>query len=136
MSATLLSGTVVVMAGHCTFAVGLDSVSTTTEDDRFTAADGNGTDGNDLRFSLNEDDDHWDGWPATLDEDGNLIFRRSRPATKLAATSSTATRFGSAPPRFRLPSTTIARSTPTMSASSSSTRPNDLAFRAAHGITP
>jgi hypothetical protein len=73
-SGTLLSGTVVVTAGHCTFAIGLDSVSTTTEENRFTAEDGNGTGGNDVWFSLNEDDDHWDGWPLTFDGDGNLNF--------------------------------------------------------------
>src|SRR4030095_15237564 len=73
-SGTLLSGTVVVTAGHCTFAIGVDGVSTTTEDNRFTAENGNGTGGNDVWFSLNEDDRHWDGWPATLDADGNLNF--------------------------------------------------------------
>jgi Trypsin len=73
-SGTLLSATVVVTAGHCTFAIGEDSVSTTTEEDRFTAADGNGSGGNDVWFSLNEDDDHWDGWPLTFDEDGNLNY--------------------------------------------------------------
>jgi Trypsin len=73
-SGTLVSPTVVVTAGHCTFAIGLDSESTTTEEDRFTAADGNGSGGNDVWFSLNEDDDHWDGWPLTFDEDGNLNF--------------------------------------------------------------
>ena len=71
---TLLSGTVVVTAGHCTFAIGLDGVSTTTEENRFTAEDGNGTGGNDVWFSVNEDDDHWDGWPLTFDDDGNLNF--------------------------------------------------------------
>jgi len=73
-SGTLVSETVVVTAGHCTFAIGEDSVSTTTEDDRFTADDGNGSGGNDVWFSLNEDDDHWDGWPETFDEDGELNF--------------------------------------------------------------
>ena len=73
-SGTLVSPTVVVTAGHCTFAVGLDSESTTTEDDRFTAADGNGSGGNDVWFSLNEDDDHWNGWPETFDAEGNLNF--------------------------------------------------------------
>jgi hypothetical protein len=63
-----------VTAGHCTFAIGEDSVSTTTEDDRFTAADGNGSGGNDVWFSLNEDDDHWDGWPLTFDDEGDLNF--------------------------------------------------------------
>src|SRR5918995_5399201 len=73
-SGTLVSSTVVVTAGHCTFAIGEDSVSTTTEDDRFTAADGNGSGGNDVWFSLNEDDDHWDGWPLTFDDEGDLNF--------------------------------------------------------------
>jgi hypothetical protein len=79
-SGTLVSATVVVTAGHCTFAVGLDSVSTTTEDDRFTAEDGNGSGGNDVWFTLNEAigpgpaDDHWDGFPATFDADGNLNY--------------------------------------------------------------
>lgn len=71
---TLVSPTVVVTAGHCTFAIGLDSVSTTTEDDRFTAADGNGSGGNDVWFSLNEDDDHRDGFPPNFDAVGNLTF--------------------------------------------------------------
>jgi len=73
-SGTLVSPTVVVTAGHCTFAIGEDSVSTTTEEDRFNAANGNGSGGNDVWFSLNEDDDHWDGWPEIFDEDGNLNF--------------------------------------------------------------
>jgi hypothetical protein len=73
-SGTLVSATVVVTAGHCTFAVGEDSVSTTTEDDRFTAAGGNGSGGNDMWFTLTEDGSQWDGWPLTFDEDGNLNF--------------------------------------------------------------
>lgn len=73
-SGTLVSSTVVVTAGHCTFATGLDGASTTTEDNRDTAADGNGSGGNDVWFSVNENDDHWDGWPLTFDEDGNLNF--------------------------------------------------------------
>jgi hypothetical protein len=73
-SGTLVSATVVVTAGHCTFAIGEDSVSTTTEDDRFTAADGNGSGGNDVWFTTNEDDSHWDGWPLTFDENGDLNF--------------------------------------------------------------
>ena len=78
---TLLSGTVVVTAGHCAFAIGLDSVSTTTEDNRTTAVDGNGSGGNDVWFSLNEGDgdgdgvpDHWEGWPLTFDANGDLNF--------------------------------------------------------------
>lgn len=73
-SGTMLSSTVVVTAGHCTFAVGLDGVSTTTEDNRFTAEDGNGSGGNDMWFSLNEDADHWAGFPETFDPDGNLNY--------------------------------------------------------------
>lgn len=73
-SGTLLSATVVVTAGHCTFGVGLESVSTTTADDRFTAAGGNGQGGTDVWFTTNEDDDHWDGWPLTFDADGNLNY--------------------------------------------------------------
>lgn len=77
-SGTLVSATVVVTAGHCTFAVGLNGFSTTTEDNRFTAEDGNGSGGNDMWFSLNEDDDHWDGFPATFDADGNLNYPTQR----------------------------------------------------------
>jgi len=73
-SGTLLSSTVVVTAGHCTFAVGLNSVSTTTEDNRVTAEDGNGSGGNDVWFSLTEDGSQWDGWPLTFDENGNLNY--------------------------------------------------------------
>ena len=73
-SGTLVSATVVVTAGHCTFAVGEDSVSTTTEDDRFTAEDGNGSGGNDMWFSLTADGSQWNGWPLTFDEDGNLNY--------------------------------------------------------------
>jgi hypothetical protein len=73
-SGTLVSATVVVTAGHCTFAIGLDSESTTTEDDRFTAADGNGSGGNDVWFSLTEDGSQWDGWPLNFDANGDLNF--------------------------------------------------------------
>ena len=71
---TLLSPTVVVTAGHCTFAIGLDGESTTTEEDRFTAADGNGSGGNDVWFTTDEGLDHWDGWPETFDANGDLTF--------------------------------------------------------------
>jgi hypothetical protein len=73
-SGTLLSGTVVVTAGHCAFAVGEDSVSTTTEDDRFTAAGGNGSGGNDIWFTTTEDGSQFDGWPANFDANGDLAF--------------------------------------------------------------
>jgi hypothetical protein len=63
-----------VTAGHCTFAIGLNGVSTTTEADRFTAANGNGGGGNDVWFTVTEDGSQWDGWPLTFDEDGNLNF--------------------------------------------------------------
>src|SRR5215216_4398940 len=49
-SGTLLSATVVVTAGHCTFAIGDNGESTTTEDNRFTAEGGNGSGGNDIWF--------------------------------------------------------------------------------------
>jgi hypothetical protein len=71
---TLASPTVVVTAGHCTFAVGMNGSSTTSPDDRFTAADGNGSGGNDMWFSLVEDGSQWDGFPATYDADGNLNY--------------------------------------------------------------
>jgi hypothetical protein len=54
--------------------IGLDSVSTTTEDDRFTAADGNGSGGNDVWFTTTGDGSQWDGWPLTFDEKGDLNF--------------------------------------------------------------
>ena len=73
-SGTLLSGTVVVTAGHCTFAIGLDGVSTTTEDNRTTAEDGNGSGGNDVWISFDETDEHFDGFPATFDAEGNLNY--------------------------------------------------------------
>ncbi len=71
---TLASSTVVVTAGHCTFAVGADGVSTTTSDDRYTAEDGNGSGGNDMWFSLVEDGSQWDGFPATFDDNGDLNY--------------------------------------------------------------
>jgi hypothetical protein len=77
-SGTLVSGTVVVTAGHCTFAIGRGGASTTTAEDRFTAAGGNGTGGNDVWFSANEDDSHWDGWPLTFDENGNFNYATQR----------------------------------------------------------
>ncbi|HEX9550625.1 MAG TPA: trypsin-like serine protease [Candidatus Limnocylindrales bacterium] len=73
-SGTLVSATAVVTAGHCTFAVGLDSVSTTTEENRTTAEDGNGSGGNDMWFTLTDDGSQWDGWPLTFDADGNPAF--------------------------------------------------------------
>lgn len=73
-SGTLVSGNVVVTAGHCTFAIGLDGGSTTTEADRFTAANGNGSRGNDVWFTTTADGSQWDGWPATFDANGDLAF--------------------------------------------------------------
>lgn len=73
-SGTLVSSTVVVTAGHCTFAIGLNGESTTTEDDRFTAANGNGSEGNDVWFTTTPDGTQWDGWPLTFDENGDLNF--------------------------------------------------------------
>ncbi len=73
-SGTLVSGTVAVTAGHCTFAIGQNGASTTSEDDRFTAANGNGSGGNDVWFTTTADASQWDGWPATFDENGDLNF--------------------------------------------------------------
>lgn len=84
-SGTLVSGTVVVTAGHCTFAVGLDSVSTTTEENRITAADGNGSGGNDMWFTTRADGHQWDGWPLTYASDGSLNY--STQAARYAARS-------------------------------------------------
>jgi hypothetical protein len=71
---TLASPTVVITAGHCTFGIGLGGVSTTTPDDPYTAADGNGAGGNDVWFSLVEDGSQWDGFPATYDANGDLNY--------------------------------------------------------------
>jgi len=73
-SGTLVSPTVVVTAGHCTFAVGQNGRSTTTPADRYTAARGNGSGGNDMWFTLVPDASQWDGFPATFDADGNLNY--------------------------------------------------------------
>lgn len=73
-SGTLVSQDVVVTAGHCTFAIGLDGVSTTTEEDRFTASGGNGSGGNDVWFTTTADASQWEGWPATFDENGDLNY--------------------------------------------------------------
>lgn len=73
-TATLVSTTVLITAGHCTFATGLDGESTTTEDDRFTAAEGNGAGGNDVWVSFNEDADHWDGFPSSFNADGTPVY--------------------------------------------------------------
>lgn len=72
-SGTLISPTVVVTAGHCTFAVGEDGASTTSPANRHTAADGNGSGGNDMWFTTynGEDQLQWDGFPATFDANGN-----------------------------------------------------------------
>ena len=71
---TLINSEVVVTAGHCAFAIGLNGDSTTTEDNRTTAEDFNGSGGNDVWISFNENDDHWDGWPLTFDENGDLNY--------------------------------------------------------------
>jgi len=85
-SGTLVSATVVVTAGHCTFAIGLNGVSTTTEENRFTAEGGNGSGGNDVWFSRTADGSQWDGWPLTFDENGDLNF--ATQALRYAARSS------------------------------------------------
>jgi len=60
-SATMLSSTVIVTAGHCTYGVGLDGESTTT-------GDGDGSGGNDIWFDFSEEA-HFDGFPASSDYD-------------------------------------------------------------------
>lgn len=60
-SATMLSPTVVVTAGHCTFGVGLDGESTTT-------GGGDGSGGNDIWLDVSENA-HFDGFPASADYD-------------------------------------------------------------------
>ena len=73
-SGTLVSSTVVVTAGHCTFAVGSNGESTTTAANRDTAADGNGSGGNDMWFTTTADKSQWDGFPATFDANGDLNY--------------------------------------------------------------
>jgi len=79
-SGTLVSPTVVVTAGHCTFAVGHNGRSTTTADNRYTAAGGNGSGGNDMWFSLVEDGSQWNGFPATSDYATQTARYRARSA--------------------------------------------------------
>ena len=85
-SGTLMSATVVVTAGHCTFGVGLDGLSTTHDGVDTTAAEG-GTGGNDIWISFAEVPDfsvlppsstfgrdqnaqRHDAWAAALDGSG------------------------------------------------------------------
>jgi hypothetical protein len=64
-SGTLLSPTVIVTAGHCTFGVGLNGVSTTHGGkDTTTAAGGDG--GNDIWIDFSEAA-HFTGFPASSD---------------------------------------------------------------------
>ena len=62
---TLVSPTVIVTAGHCTFGIGLNGVSTTNGGEATTAAEG-GVGGNDVWVDFSEEA-HFDGWPATAD---------------------------------------------------------------------
>jgi hypothetical protein len=64
-SGTLLSPTVIVTAGHCTFGVGLDGASTTNGGAATTAAQG-GTGGNDIWIDFSEAA-HFDGFPPSSD---------------------------------------------------------------------
>jgi V8-like Glu-specific endopeptidase len=70
---TLVSSTVVLTAGHCTFGVGDDGSSTTNDGEATNAADG-GVGGTDIWINFAEDGSQWDGWPLTFDEDGNLNY--------------------------------------------------------------
>ena len=58
-SATMLSATVIVTAGHCTYGIGLDGESTTT-------GGGDGSGGNDIWFDFSEAA-HFDGFPPSSD---------------------------------------------------------------------
>ena len=58
-SATMLSATVIVTAGHCTDGIGLDGESTTT-------GGGDGSGGNDIWFDFSEAA-HFDGFPPSSD---------------------------------------------------------------------
>jgi hypothetical protein len=60
-SATMLSSTVIVTAGHCTYGVGLDGEST-------TRGRGDGSGGNDIWFDSSEAA-HFDGFPDSADYD-------------------------------------------------------------------
>jgi hypothetical protein len=64
---SLVSPTIVVTAGHCTFAVGLDGVSTTNGGEATTTAEG-GDGGNDVWVDFSEEA-HFDGFPASADYD-------------------------------------------------------------------
>jgi hypothetical protein len=64
-SGTLVSPTVMVTAGHCTFGVGESGVSTTNGGEATTAAEG-GVGGNDIWVDFSEEA-HFDGWPANAD---------------------------------------------------------------------
>ena len=60
-SATMLTSTVIVTAGHCTYGVGLDGESTTRHG-------GDGSGGNDIWFDTSEVA-HFDGFPDSADYD-------------------------------------------------------------------
>jgi hypothetical protein len=85
---TLLNSTTVVTAGHCTFGIGLDGVSTTKGGTETTAADGGGTGGGDVWVNFNAAPDfsilppssgftpsknagRYDAWSAALNGNSN-----------------------------------------------------------------
>src|SRR5215203_208641 len=67
-SATMLSATVIVTAGHCTYGVGENGESTTT-------GGGDGSGGNDIWFDASENA-HFDGFPASSDYDRDENHQR------------------------------------------------------------
>jgi hypothetical protein len=73
-SGTLLSGTVILTAGHCAYGVGLDGEST-------TAGGGSGSGGNDIWFDVSEAA-HFDGLPpsSTYGRDENQQRYEDRAA--------------------------------------------------------
>jgi hypothetical protein len=78
---TLVDANTVVTAGHCTFGIGIGGESTTNDGKITTAALG-GVGGTDIWFTLSEGDgpdadtepEHWEGWPLTFDDEGNLNY--------------------------------------------------------------
>jgi len=73
-SGTLISPTVIVTAGHCTFGVGLNGASTTHDGRDTTAAQG-GTGGNDIWVDFSEAA-HFDGFPPSSNYGRSQNFQR------------------------------------------------------------
>lgn len=107
---TLVSSTVVLTAGHCTFGVGLDGDST-------TAGLGDGDGGNDIWIDFSEAA-HFEGFPPTA----NFTTQQARYEARVAWLN--ASGHWQRARRTRTRSSTTAPSTCMTRASSSSTRPS------------